>query len=140
MNDHLQTGSLGEDLASHILSDSGHTVLERNARMKFGEIDIVSRSPKGVLIFTEVKTLKRPYALFPEDNLTRAKFMKLSRTCSAYANAHPELVSNSLGWRIDLIAIIVDPTLPLPSEYRMTSFGKNNFAISHYENISSRFR
>ncbi|OGM92620.1 hypothetical protein A2372_04225 [Candidatus Wolfebacteria bacterium RIFOXYB1_FULL_54_12] len=136
MHDHLQTGSLGEQVAANFLSNLGHTILDRNVRMKFGEIDIISRDPMGVLIFTEVKTLSRAYALSPEDNLTRAKFRKLSRACSAYANARPELVSNSLGWRIDLVAVVINFTLPLAPEYRTFSFGKNNFAVSRYENIS----
>ena len=137
MTDHLQIGSLGEDAAARYLSSLNFSILERNVRMKFGEIDIVARDPKGTLVFVEVKTLNRPSVLSPEDNLTHAKFSKLSRACSAYANAHPALITESLGWRIDLVAVVIDPTIPLAPEYRIISFGKNNFAVSHYENISA---
>lgn len=128
---HLQTGSFGEDIAVHYLSNRGFPILSRNVRMKFGEIDIVAKSSNGTLIFIEVKTLTRASMLSPEDNLTRAKFKKLSRACSAYANAHPELINNTLGWRIDLIAITLDP----PSNLINYKYGKNNFAVFHYENI-----
>lgn len=135
MNSHIHTGALGEEVASRYLTSLGFLILDRNVRMKFGEIDIVARDPKGVLVFIEVKTLNRPTVLSPEDNLTRAKFHKLSRTCSVYANAHPDLVDESLGWRIDLVAVVADPVLPLAPEYCLFSFGKNNFAVFHYENI-----
>ena len=139
MTDHIQTGLLGEDVASKYLASINFSVLERNIRMQFGEIDIVARDPKGVLVFVEVKTLNSPASLSPEDNLTRAKFTKLSRACSAYANAHPGLVDNTIGWRIDLVAIVVSPTLPVAPGASLFSFGKNNFAVSRYENISSVF-
>ncbi|HBI25860.1 MAG: hypothetical protein UT41_C0001G0004 [Candidatus Wolfebacteria bacterium GW2011_GWC2_39_22] len=136
MTDHLQTGSLGEDVACAYLSSIGYTILSRNAREKFGEIDIIAKDPDGILVFVEVKTLSSPEFLFPEDNLTRAKFKKLSRTCLAYANAHPELVDSQLGWRIDLVAIVVNPPYSTTPDAHLFQYGKNNFAISHYKNIS----
>lgn len=136
---HLEVGSLGEDAAARHLTARHFFILERNARLKFGEIDIIARDPKGVLVFVEVKTLNNPSMLSPEDNLTRAKFKKLARACSAYANTHPELVDESLGWRIDLSSVVINPAAPLAPEATLFSFGKNNFAIFYYENISSLF-
>lgn len=47
-------GDWGEDLASRFLEDLGHTVIERNYRSRYGEIDLISRAGDA-LVFVEVK-------------------------------------------------------------------------------------
>ena len=136
MTDHIKTGALGETAAAQFLTTQNFLILDRNVRMPFGEIDIVARDSEGTLIFVEVKTLSHSSTLMPEDNMTRAKFKKLSRVCSAYANSHPTLVDDAFGWRIDLVSVIINPPSPMPSEYHLFDFGKNNFAVLHYKNIS----
>src|SRR3989338_10372465 len=84
------TGSDGEDRATEYLISKGYKIIDRNYRKKYGEIDIVARSPEKILVFVEVKTLKAPQGstsgLMPEDNLTGPKMLKLKRICQAYAN------------------------------------------------------
>jgi putative endonuclease len=48
-------GARGEELAARHLEARGLQVVERNFRTRFGELDIVARSP-GFLVFCEVKT------------------------------------------------------------------------------------
>jgi putative endonuclease len=48
-------GRLGEQLAAEYLRRNGYAVLERNARTRYGEIDLVVRDPHA-LVFVEVKT------------------------------------------------------------------------------------
>lgn len=121
-------GDIGEDVACKYLIDNRYRVLERNHRERFGEIDVVARDKEGMLVFIEVKTLKeaRGAAIIPEDNMTYAKMKKTRRICEAFANAHPELINEKLGWRIDLIAV----TLP----HDLTK-NKKDCTIKHYENI-----
>jgi putative endonuclease len=45
----------GEDLAAAHLERRGYTVVARNARTRFGEIDVIAGRP-GELVFVEVKT------------------------------------------------------------------------------------
>lgn len=52
-------GDLAENAASEYLVRAGHTILDRNWKTKFCEIDIVS-SKNGVVYFTEVKYRKKP--------------------------------------------------------------------------------
>lgn len=52
-------GDLAENAASEYLIRVGHTILDRNWKTKFCEIDIVS-SRNGVIYFTEVKYRKKP--------------------------------------------------------------------------------
>ena len=130
---HLETGSAGEQAACDYLQFNGYHILARNFRVPFGEIDIIARDPDGTLVIVEVKTLARTSSIHPEDNLTRSKFTKLSRVALFYANTNPILVSPDHGFRIDLIAIILDPSHSEPS---LQKIGKNFFAVSHYKNIS----
>jgi putative endonuclease len=48
-------GRRGEELAARHLGELGFAVLARNARTRYGEIDLIVRD-KGALVFVEVKT------------------------------------------------------------------------------------
>jgi putative endonuclease len=48
-------GRRGELLASLILLAKGYRILGRRVRTRLGEIDLVARSPGGVICFIEVK-------------------------------------------------------------------------------------
>jgi putative endonuclease len=48
-------GRRGEELAAEYLRRGGYSVLERNARTRYGEIDLVVRNRRA-LVFVEVKT------------------------------------------------------------------------------------
>ena len=111
-------GNKGEDIAAKYLTSKGYTILERNHRKPWGELDIVARAGDGALIFVEVKTM-RVGTITPEHNMTPAKIMKTKRAALAYANANPKLSSG--GWRIDVIAVDL--------------VGDTATALRHYENI-----
>lgn len=50
-------GAFGEDKAVLYLKRRGYTILERNYRAgRYGEIDIIAKTPDGVIAFVEVKT------------------------------------------------------------------------------------
>jgi len=117
-------GKLGEDTAAKHLSSKGYDILFRNLNWKWGELDLIARDPDGTLVFIEVKTLQcltLNTVLKPEDNLTTAKLRKLQRTAQLFIGKHPELISDSRGWRIDLMAVCLTPD--------------NESVIRHYENI-----
>lgn len=134
-----ETGKLGEDIASEYLLNKSFTIIERNFRKPWGELDIIAKDPSGVLVFVEVKTIRSRstvvdprcgiaasgqsgnLAILPEENLTAAKLIKLKRAAYLYANENPKLVDDENGWRIDLIAIIIGDN------------GKPE--IKHFENI-----
>jgi putative endonuclease len=50
-----ELGRRGEQFAAEHLRDRGFTVIERNARTRFGEIDVVAFDRRA-LVFVEVKT------------------------------------------------------------------------------------
>ena len=47
-------GAIGEEKAAALLSNNGYTVLKKNYRSKFGEIDIIAEK-NNTLVFIEVK-------------------------------------------------------------------------------------
>lgn len=94
-------GQWGESLAAAYLSEQGYTVLERNARSRFGEIDLVARQGDS-LVFVEVKTRTSAAFGLPEDSVTPRKQAHLVAAAQAYLVEHPELGED---WRVDVIAI-----------------------------------
>ncbi len=144
MKNNVRIGSLGEDLAVKYLEDKCYKVIERNFRRSYGELDIVAKSPNGVLVFIEVKAMKQ-FGLFsenpvisPEDNMNRAKIIKTKKIAQNYANHHPEMIDESRGWRIDLIAISMDvsrETEFLEAKDYLTDYNKH-CGIKHFENVN----
>lgn len=111
-------GRWGEALAADYLVKHGYTILERNARTPYGEIDIVAQqspasifqpdSPAGlVTVFVEVKTrATRTYGA-PEESVTPRKQAHMLAAARSYLQAHPECEGD---WRIDVLAIQrIDP-------------------------------
>jgi len=87
---HINTGKVGEDIAERFLVKHGYSVVERNYSRKWGELDIICRNQNG-LHFVEVKTVSRETDDFdneetyrPEDNVHKAKQMRLMRAIQTY--------------------------------------------------------
>ena len=123
----ITVGKIGENLACEYLVNKGYKILVRNYKEKWDEIDIIARAKDRTLVFVEVKTLQGPRSatkeLVPEDNLTRAKLHKLRRVCEAFANKNADLMNDSKGWRIDLLAIMLKNPIT------------QDFSTRHYENV-----
>ena len=127
MTQKRETGNRGEDAATRFLQDRGYKIIERNFWKPWGELDVVAVAPDKTLVFVEVKTLEHEISelsISPEENLTSAKLKKLQRTAQLYANSHPQLIDDNMGWRIDLVAINI-----------LQENVKEKFDIRHYENI-----
>jgi len=52
-------GKSGEDIVSDLLEKEKFTILDRNYKKRFGEIDIIA-SKKDLLVFVEVKMRRNP--------------------------------------------------------------------------------
>jgi putative endonuclease len=82
-----ELGARGEELAVRYLKNRGYRILERNYRIKLGEIDIIAEQG-GDLVFIEVKT--RSDSLFgsPFDSVTVPKQRQLSKVALEYISKH----------------------------------------------------
>lgn len=77
------TGYRGEDLACEYLRKNGYEILERNYRIRGGEIDIVAMDG-DYLVFVEVKArFSHEYGL-PVESITPWKIKYLLKTAQFY--------------------------------------------------------
>jgi putative endonuclease len=60
-----RTGARAEDLVARRLAAAGWEIVERNARTRYGELDIVARDGRS-LVFLEVKAGRRGSSFGPE--------------------------------------------------------------------------
>jgi putative endonuclease len=122
MKSHRQTlGRWGERLVETYLQEQGYSILERNARTPYGEIDLVTCTPPGnferLVVFVEVKTRRSPAFGKPEQSVNSRKQEHLRNAALHYLQQRPELGDS---WRIDVIAV--------------ERQGERPPAITHFEN------
>ena len=99
--DNTKIGSKGEDLACKYLQRHGYKILERNYRIRGGEIDIVARE-KETLVFVEVKTrYSHEYGL-PEESITPWKIKALLKTARFYIQ---KIKWGEKEYRLDFVSV-----------------------------------
>ncbi len=111
--DRQALGKWGETLAARYLSQNGYSILERNARTPYGEVDIIA-TRADELIFVEVKTRSSPSLGPPEVSISSTKQSHMLAAAQAYLQVHPEL---SYDWRMDVIAIVKVKDQPAQVEH-----------------------
>ncbi|MFA4082551.1 YraN family protein [Mycobacteroides salmoniphilum] len=103
-----QIGSRGEDLAADYLSGDGFTILDRNWRCRYGELDIIAADGE-VLVFVEVKTRTGRAFGTPAEAVTHTKLRRLRRLAGIW------LAAQDGSWpavRIDVIEIRLSGFVP----------------------------
>jgi putative endonuclease len=78
-----QLGDHGEELAAVALRKQGYKILERNYVTPLGEIDLIARQGK-TLVIVEVKTRKSLRFGSPQESVGAAKQAKLRRLADYY--------------------------------------------------------
>ncbi len=95
-------GAYGERVAADHLLEHGLVVLDRNWRCPEGEIDLVLRDGRA-LVVCEVKTRTSLDRGSPHEAITDAKLERLQRLAGRWAAAHG-LTPQEI--RIDLVAVL----------------------------------
>lgn len=95
-------GKSGEDLACQFLLNKGYILIGRNVRLKFGEIDLLMKDGK-TLVIVEVKTKKTGSFTLPQEKVDREKQKKLVRLAKAVWQKFPD-------WKIRIDVVAVDET------------------------------
>lgn len=105
-----EIGALGEQLAVDHLTGSGMTVLSRNWRCRWGELDIVAADSDGTtVVFVEVKARTGTGFGGVEEAVTRDKVRRVRRLAALW------LVENNQRWpnlRIDVIGVRLGGSRP----------------------------
>ena len=73
-----RTGEIAEELVARRLAAAGWEIVERNARTRYGEIDIVARAGR-TLVFIEVKGAREDTRFGPERPILSIDFRKQRR-------------------------------------------------------------
>lgn len=111
------TGNYGEELACKYLGKLGYRILERNFRIRGGEVDIVCKD-KDQIIFVEVKTRHTHEFGEVAEAITPWKIKFIARTAQFYLLKH-KLIDHL--YRIDVI------TLDLTSGEKLEHFKNITF-------------
>ena len=98
-------GRAGEDMAVRHLESCGMTILSRNWKCRAGELDIVAIDG-NVLVFAEVKTIRKKQGFRPADNLSTRQRKRNHNAAKAYIRALDITGKSS---RFDLIEIVKTP-------------------------------
>lgn len=106
-------GAYGEALAARYLLDSGMVVLDRNWRCDLGEIDLVLRDGR-VLVVCEVKTRSSVRFGTPLEGVTEQKAARLRRLAARWLAAHDLRPAEV---RIDLVGVLVPAEGPVEVEH-----------------------
>jgi putative endonuclease len=115
----LLLGKQGEDIAASYLSKKGFSIIQRNFRAGYGELDIITMI-NNILVFVEVKTRLTDEFGLPEEGVTPRKLREVKKTAEYFKSIHPELPDEM---RIDVIGMILD------NSFKITYF-------NHIENAS----
>lgn len=102
MTGRQRLGRWGENLAANELAQRGYTILDRNWRCAYGELDLIARDAAW-LVAIEVRTRRSQAFGSPEESLTAAKQARLAAAMQIYVQS----VGWSGPWRIDVVAIVV---------------------------------
>ena len=98
----VEKGRFGEDIACRFLEKKGYSVVERNWRSVYGEIDIIAENADN-LVFAEVKLRKDKENILPSEYVDERKIRKISRTAGVYLG-NTEYCNKTI--RFDIIEIV----------------------------------
>ena len=100
-------GQWAEINVAQYLDRKNYSILGRNYRKKWGEIDIIAEK-NGILIFVEVKANKKELAGFePENRVSPEKLRRMNRAIQTYLAA--KKYSSDQDWQIDIVSLTLSP-------------------------------
>ena len=97
-------GALGEEITARYLLARGDEILDRNWRIREGEIDLVSFGTDGLFHFVEVKTRSSLAFGHPFEAINRDKAHRMQRLALGWLATHGCL---GCEYSIDVVAILV---------------------------------
>ena len=108
-------GALGEKAVAEFLVNRGFLIVDRNWRIREGEIDIVATMPDETYSFIEVKTRTSLAFGRPLEAITPEKAHRMQRLALAWLATHQCLGSN---YQVDCAAVLVSVDGSFSIEYR----------------------
>ena len=99
-----RTGAFGESKTAEFVTQRGDEILDRNWRIREGEIDLVSLSRDGIFHFIEVKTRSSLAFGHPFEAINAEKAHRMQRLALAWLATHGCL---GCDYAIDVVAVLI---------------------------------
>ena len=110
-----RTGAFGEEATVRYLIERGDEILDRNWRIREGEIDVVSLSRDGLFHFIEVKTRGSLAFGHPFEAINADKAHRMQRLALGWLATHGCL---GCEFSIDVVAVLIAADGSHTLEYR----------------------
>ena len=101
-------GKIGEEMASNFVKKQGYKIIEKNFRIRGGEIDLIAQDG-DTLVYIEVKTRTTHAFGLPEESVGFHKLKFLERAAKFYRLKRKNLPDLE---RIDVIAVDLSENEP----------------------------
>ena len=111
-------GNRGEAEVANYLRKKGYTLLASQWRCRFGELDLVARSKRGVICFVEVKLRGAGAIGLPREFVDERKRQRLRTTAAAWLSRY-EIDAPA---RFDVAEVYADESGALRVEYLENAF------------------
>ena len=110
-----RTGAFGEEVTVRYVTERGDEILDRNWRIREGEIDVISLSADGIFHFIEVKTRSSLAFGHPFEAINRDKAHRMQRLALGWLATHGCL---GCEFSIDVVAVVIAADGTHNLEYR----------------------
>lgn len=116
----LELAKRGEGLAATFLERAGYEIVARNARTRWGEIDLVAKDG-GTWVFVEVKTRTSNRYGSGAEAVTRLKQLKILRMAEILLS---RLALSDVAVRFDVVEVNLAPSRPPEIRHVPGAFGE----------------
>jgi len=101
MNSTIKKGKKGEDIACRALKRDGYVILEKNYRLREGEIDIIAQH-EDYICFVEVKARSSESFGLPEESIINRKKERIIIAANTYIEEND---LHGMSMRFDVVAV-----------------------------------
>jgi putative endonuclease len=111
----LALGTFGESRVADYRLQQGDEILDRNWRVREGEIDLISLDKSGTFHFIEVKTRSSLAFGHPFESISQVKLLRMQRLAMGWLVTHDCF---GCEYSIDIASVLINPDGTHSLEYR----------------------
>jgi putative endonuclease len=111
----LALGSFGESRVADFRLQQGDEILDRNWRVREGEIDLISLDKFGTFHFIEVKTRSSLAFGHPFESISQVKLLRMQRLAMGWLVTHDCF---GCEYSIDIASVLINPDGTHSLEFR----------------------
>ncbi|CAN2192461.1 COG0792 Predicted endonuclease distantly related to archaeal Holliday junction resolvase [Candidatus Nanopelagicaceae bacterium] len=111
----LALGAFGESRVAEYRLQKGDELLDRNWRVREGEIDLISLDKSGTFHFIEVKTRSSLVFGHPFESISKVKLLRMQRLAMGWLVTHDCF---GCEYSIDIASVLINPDGSHSLEYR----------------------